>query len=119
MTIRKLMSPLEVENLNRPLDPVDAALLIINSVLADPEKRTRHRAHRAVGSFYMFRCEVRVDREQAKRLLMACYEAGWKSAQVLVTHGVLTVLLDNENERSWVSTYERQPIMARTEEVTA
>lgn len=118
MTKHNLMSPGQVNAVAQPLDPVDAALLHLNSVLADPDKRNRHRAHRAVGSFLMVRCEVRLEREQARRLLTACYEAGWRSAQVVVAHGAVSVLLDNENERSWTSTYERQVITPIIPEAT-
>lgn len=110
MTTQKLMSPKEVDAITRPLDPVDAALLHVNSVLSDPERRARCRAHRAVGGFYLVRCDIRLNREQAVRLLAACQAAGWRSVQVVVSLGAVSITLDNENDRTWLSTYERQPI---------
>jgi hypothetical protein len=119
MTTQKLMSPSEVNAITRALDPVDAALVHINSILADPERRTRCRAHRAVGGFYLIRCDVRLDRDQAACLLTACKEAGWKSVQVVVSLGSVSVTLDNENERNWQSTYERRPLTAQPMEELA
>jgi hypothetical protein len=120
MTTQKLMSPSEVNAITRALDPVDAALVHINSILADPERRARCRAHRAVGGFYLIRCDIRLDRDQAARLLTACKAAGWKSVQVVVSLGSVSVTLDNENERTWQSTYERRPLTANhMEEMSA
>lgn len=107
---QRVLTPMQVRRRDKVLEPVEAAILHINSVLDDPVRRKAATADASVGGFYHISMNMRLTPEEAHELQERCRAAKWTSGQVVVWQDRTTVCLNTRRSPNWDSYYDGKPL---------
>lgn len=85
----------------------------VNSVLSNKETMLRHRCSPTMGHFYQIGMNLHeVTPDDCLQIELAFRTAGWKDVQVVYWLGALSISLEVNHRRGWVSHYNGERIDA-------
>lgn len=111
-TSLSILAPADLSKHMVPRDALQGTVDFLNATLSDPKQRSRHQQSFLPGLGFSLQHKAELNLEQAQHLLAICKKSGWTSAQVLYSHGIVTINLCDQGNLYWPSNYSGKPFEA-------